>query len=738
MTDRDQTAEIAALKAENVRLQKIIDALMENAERSSGLQHSDFSLFQTAILLEDQVNLRTAELQAALRDNERMTHALRASEERFRSLANQSMIGIVTVEDGRITYTNERFDAVFGYAAGELAGRSPAALVIAEDRAQVAEAMARQLNSDSAGVGQLARGLRKDGSVIYIEVLGSVMTTGSHRSLIGLVQDVSDRVRDSRQIKQLMREQQAILNSNIVGFVKLKARRFVWANEAFRRMLGYTEAELLGRSTRLIYPDQKAYENLAQEAYGTMRAGQTFRTEVQLMRKDGSVGWYRLDGELLYPGSDESIWAFFDVTERKAMLDELEGHRHHLEALVFNRTTELAAARDAAEAASRAKSMFLANMSHELRTPLNGIMGMTNLALRRSADPALANLLGKNLQSATQLLGIIDDVLDIARIEADTLTLQEAPFSLRGVLGESLSGHEAEARRKGLTLEHLLPPGLPDALMGDARRLGQIVRNLVDNAIKFSERGTVSIRAGLAEEDGYSLLLRIEVSDQGIGVEPEQQARLFQPFVQADGSITRKFGGTGLGLIMVKRLARLMGGDAGMHSEPGTGSTFWLTARLKRTERADEPLAPAAAPPAGDIPDDLDPLAALQQHFGGLHVLVVDQDPINRDFACFALEDAGMSHDLADSADAALKLARARPCGLVLLALDLGTEDGVGIAQALRRLPGMAEVPILAMSSGPAANEQLRCHDAGLAGPVAKPVTPDTLGRHILHCLRRR
>jgi CheY-like chemotaxis protein len=177
-----------------------------------------------------------------------------------------------------------------------------------------------------------------------------------------------------------------------------------------------------------------------------------------------------------------------------------------------------------------------------------------------------------------------------------------------------------------------------------------------------------------------------------------------------------------------------MGGDAGMHSEPGNGSTFWLTARLKRTDRTDEPLAPA------DIPDDDDddPLAQLQQHFGGLHVLVVDQDPVNRDFACFALEDAGMSHDLAGSADEALTLARARPCGLVLLALDLGTEDGVGIAQALRRLPGMADVPILAMSSGPAANEQLRCHDAGLAGPVAKPVTPDTLGPHILRCLRRR
>ena len=737
MSDPTQATEIAALKAENVRLQKIINALMENAERSSGLQHSDFSLFQTAIMLEDQVNLRTAELRAALRDNERMTQALRTSEERFRGLANQSMIGIVTVEDGRITYTNERFNTVFGYAAGELVGRSPGALVIEEDRAPVAEAMARQLYSDGAGAGQLARGLRKDGSVIYIEVLGSVMTTGTHRSLIGLVQDVSDRVRDSRQIKQLLREQQAILNSNIVGFVKLKARRFLWTNETFTRMLGYAEDELLGRSTRLIYPDQTSYETLAQEAYGTLQSGQTYRTEVQLMRKDGGAGWYRLDGELLYPGSDESIWAFFDVTERRAMLDELEGHRHHLEELVFSRTAELAAARDAAEAASRAKSMFLANMSHELRTPLNGIMGMTNLALRRNPDPAVANLLGKNLQSATQLLGIIDDVLDIARIEADTLTLQEAPFSLHGVLADTLASFEDNAHRKGLALAQHLPPDLPDAVTGDAQRLGQTLRNLVDNAIKFSERGTIGIRAELAEEDGYSLLLRLEVTDEGIGVEPEQQARLFQPFVQADGSITRKFGGTGLGLIMVKRLARLMGGDAGMQSDPGKGSSFWLTARLKRAERSDETVVePAACEPVIDDGDD--PLVVLKQHFRGLHALIIDTDPVNQDFASFALEEAGMSHDLASSADEALDLARARPCGLVLLALELGIQDGVPIAQALRSLPGMESVPILAMSISPAGNEQLRCRQAGLAGPVAKPVTPDTLGRHILGCLRAR
>ncbi|TXH47618.1 MAG: PAS domain S-box protein, partial [Burkholderiaceae bacterium] len=163
MADRDQTAEIAALKAENVRLQKIIDALMEIAERNSGLQHSDFSLFQTAILLEDQINLRTAELQAALRDNERVTHALRASEERFRSLANQSMIGILTVEEGRIGYTNARLDAIFGYATGELVGRPPADLVTPEDRAAVSAAMAQQLQDASAGLNQMAHGLRKDG-----------------------------------------------------------------------------------------------------------------------------------------------------------------------------------------------------------------------------------------------------------------------------------------------------------------------------------------------------------------------------------------------------------------------------------------------------------------------------------------------------------------------------------------------------------------------------------------------
>ena len=310
-----------------------------------------------------------------------------------------------------------------------------------------------------------------------------------------------------------------------------------------------------------------------------------WRQQYRVRFDDGTLRWLYGDASPEREADGGTLWHGYiaDITERKQVEAELEQHRQHLEQLVFSRTAELAQSRDAAQAASRAKSAFLANMSHELRTPMNVIMGMTALALRRATDPKQIEHLGKSMGAAQHLLAIINNMLDIANIEADALKLTEATFSVSQVIGDVMHAQHELAQAKGLALTHEISPALPKLLCGDALRLRQMLLNLVDNAVKFSEHGAITVRALVAEQDTHSLLLRIEVSDQGVGISPEQQARLFQAFTQADDSLTRQHGGTGLGLALTRRIALLMGGDVGVSSELGHGSIFWLTARLKRS-----------------------------------------------------------------------------------------------------------------------------------------------------------
>ena len=241
---------------------------------------------------------------------------------------------------------------------------------------------------------------------------------------------------------------------------------------------------------------------------------------------------------------------------------------------------DLRIAKDLAESANRAKTNFLANMSHELRTPLNGVMGMTELALRRATDPRQIDWLNKSRSAAQHLVAVINDILDISKIESNRVTLEEQDFVLAQVIDDILRMQEAVAAIKGLQLAREIDPSLPVTLRGDVVRLRQILINFIGNAIKFSDHGRIDVRARLEGSDRQGVLMRIEVSDQGIGISPEQQTQLFHAFAQADVSTTRKYGGTGLGLVISKRLAMMMGGDAGVESTVGVGSTFWFTARL--------------------------------------------------------------------------------------------------------------------------------------------------------------
>jgi signal transduction histidine kinase len=352
------------------------------------------------------------------------------------------------------------------------------------------------------------------------------------------------------------------------------------------------------------------------EEYASVRAlreGQVVANlEMGIVKPSRDTTWINVTAAPLPLPGYGVVVAYGDVSERRRTEQELARYREHLEQLVSQRTVELLEAKEAAEAASRAKSTFLANMSHEIRTPMNAIIGLTHLVQKDIVNPKARAKLAKVQTAAQQLLRIINDILDLSRIEAGRLSLREDNFSLGQVLDQLFRHLAPDAAAKGLILTKTLDAGVPLLLWGDALRLGQILGNILSNAIKFSERGEVELQVRLLADEPTAVLLRFMVRDQGIGLTAEQQAGLFSPFAQVDGSSTRRFGGIGLGLVIAKQLAGLMGGEVGVESAPGVGSRFWFQVRLGRATALSEELGQCATDDSTATPwDQPDPRSAV-------------------------------------------------------------------------------------------------------------------------------
>jgi signal transduction histidine kinase/CheY-like chemotaxis protein len=406
-----------------------------------------------------------------------------------------------------------------------------------------------------------------------------------------------------------------------------------------------------------------------------------------------------------------------------------------LESRVQHRTAELEAAnaalilaRDTAAAANRAKSTFLANMSHELRTPMNAIMGMTSLALRQTDNPKLIDQLKKVDQASKHLLSVINDILDISKIEAERLQLEQTNFNFGEVLENivNLIGHRVTEKGVKLRVD-LAPEVARQPLRGDPLRLGQILLNFAGNAVKFTEQGSITIRARLAEESTTDVLIRFEVQDTGVGISAEDQQRLFTAFEQADSSMTRKYGGTGLGLAISMRLAHLMGGEAGVESTPGQGSTFWFTARLGKAIGAEPALAP----------NILSAEERLKVQYSKTRILLAEDEPINQEVSRGLLEDAGLEIDLAEDGVEAVALAQQNRYALILMDMQMPNLNGVDATRAIRALPGYAEIPILAMTANAFDEDRQVCIEAGMNDHIGKPVDPDKLFETLLKWLER-
>jgi PAS domain S-box-containing protein len=706
-------------------------------------------------------------LNDAARRRDEADATLQASEARFRQLFHLAPLPQALVDAaGCVVDLNERFTQAFGYTLADLATLDEWSRRAYPDPAYRATVLARrQLAQQQARGGQVVDAgeyrLRcKDGVDRLVEVhlvmIGEQMLTSwqdvtaqraadasehqaqaaaaeaqrrARLASLNLIEDaLAARHRLEAANAALQDLSQALEQSAQSVVITDAAGRIEYINEAFLRQTGHARQDVLGQPVRMLRSGHTPPSTDA-ALQAALARGESWRGEFINRRRDGRLA---VDAAVITPlrgregGAVTRYLALLeDVTEQRRQGEELARHRHHLEELVASRTAELEAARAASEAANLAKSAFLANMSHEIRTPLNAVIGLTHLQRMEPVSDLQRGRLDKIDAAAQHLLSIISDILDLSKIEAGQMQLEQVDFALATLLDGVRAMIAGSAAAKGLAVQ-VDCDAMPLWLRGDPTRLRQALLNFAGNAVKFTQRGQVTLRVRLMGMHNDSLQLRFEVQDTGIGIGADQLPQLFQPFAQADASTTRRFGGTGLGLAITRRLVELMGGQVGADSRPGQGSTFWFTATLATGQG----LPPADARRPSD-----DPRALLQQRHAGALVLVVEDNPVNCEVAEALLQAAGLQVDSVENGRLAVEQVQARPYDLVLMDMQLPEMDGLAASQAMRGNPALARLPILAMTANAFAEDRRACLAAGMSDFVAKPVNPTDLYAALLRCL---
>ena len=624
--------------------------------------------------------------------------AVRRSEAMLSHLVATSpdVITLTDLATGRYAMVNRTFERQTGYSAAEVVGRTAVELGVwrhAQDRERFVAAI-----RDQGQVQDMPTEFAtKRGAALSMLVSGARFAMDRREYLVINARDVTDAERE-----RLQRE--AILQNASIGIAVTREQRFVLTNPRFEQMYGWPPGALIGQSERVVWDSDEDYQRIGTTLEPALARGEPVETEIQARRFDGSIFLARITGKAIdpsHPGRGGTIWIVEDITERRQVAQALER------------------ARDAAEAANRAKSAFLANTSHELRTPLNGLIGLARLAgASDTREQERQQYLLQIGDTAQALSAIISDILDLSKIEAGKLQLETVAFDLGELLRGTQRAYATLADPRPITLRLDLGPDVDGLVLGDPVRTRQILSNYLGNALKFTARGEVRLQARRLDTQR----VRFEVHDTGPGIDDQTQARLFRPFTQADESTTRRYGGTGLGLSICRELATLMGGEVGVQSRFGEGSCFWAELPLPAT------AAPAAAQEA-DVP--------AQGSLRGASVLMVEDNPVNMLIAAAMLERWGVHiEQVGDGQQAVQAVQRRAQNGAlfdaVLMDVQMPVMSGHEATRVLRREYSAERLPIIALTAAALVSEREQALAAGMNDFLTKPIDEQRLQQALL------